>query len=125
MNSIVENVYPGRINTFAWLLTSVDADGNPTPVDFTNVVRIVAEILAPTPVQIDSDTWTDAFDWTDAGGVGELVYQLGPVSGLPEAGTYDVRTTAVDGNGDMTELVHEAMFESPPRVRIVAVSEIS
>lgn len=125
--ALVLRVYVGRANAET-LLFYTQADGQDRrPQPLGGVVRMVLVILAPTPVTIDSDDHSAAFDWTtgnDPDDTGAVTFALGEVPGLPPAGSYPCRLTAIDSDGDAEELVHERMGAADVRVQIVETSSL-
>lgn len=128
IRTLRERVYVGRAN--AIVLQFLDKDPNTgveTAKDLSAYDRMVLTILDDTPVQIDSDVETGAFDWTTLNtptNTGKVQISIGEVSGIPTSGILSVRLTAFEGSS-ATELVHEDMPEQDVLFEFVSVSSIA
>ena len=117
-------IFKDRANVIRPIVVVRDASGVESAASWSGVTRMVLQILAAAPVQIDTSTSPGAIDYSVDGELTLHIGELLDVKALAD-GEYYARLTAIDAVGAETEIWSASHPETPVILRIASAAALS
>lgn len=116
-------VYKDRANIIRPVVIVRDQDGVESPMSWSGVARMVLEVIAATPILIDTATAPAAIDYSVDGQLTLRIGALLDVVGLAD-GEYYANLTAIDTLDVETEIWSAGHPETPVILRFVSSADL-